>query len=59
MFKHLGLKGDAKLMAQANNSMMGSPSKAKQGGKPGAGLGSKQPSLSENPFAAANILSGN
>ena len=53
MFKHFGLKADAKLVAQANNSNMGSPSKAKQGGKLIGGLGSKQPSHSENPFASA------
>ena len=56
MFKHIGLKADAKLMAQANNSMLASPSKAKQGAKPIGGLGSKQPSLSDNPFAAATVL---
>ncbi len=59
MFKHFGLKADAKLVALAqNSSIMGSPSpqKGKQGGKSIASLGSKQPSISENPFAAGNAL---
>jgi hypothetical protein len=60
MFKHLGLKADAKLVALAQNSssLMGSPSpqKGKQGGKSIASLGSKQPSISDNPFAAGNVL---
>lgn len=42
MFKHLGLKADKQLQAQAqNSSMMTSPQKNK---KPIGGLGSKQPS---------------
>ena len=47
MFKYIGLKADAKLMAQAQNSMLSSPQKGKQGGKK---------SISENPFAAGNVL---